>query len=63
MGWLAIIVITTNIGGVQYMERIPAATQADCEMAVTHYVDGYSAAPAKYYYECVDIGSIVRGGK
>lgn len=61
MNWLAIIVITTNVGHVITVEKIQAPTQSSCEVNVQRYIDSYDAAPAKYFYECIDIGSIVRG--
>jgi hypothetical protein len=63
MNWLAIIVITTNVHGIQFMERIPADSEIACNAAVSAYVEKYDADPAKYFYDCVDIGSIVKGGK
>ncbi|QKC99161.1 hypothetical protein [Mesorhizobium sp. NZP2298] len=66
MNWLAVIVVTTNMGGVQYMERFPVSSEISCEEAVNKWAADYEAkglAPAKYFYECVDIGSIVKGAQ
>lgn len=63
MNWLAIIVVTTNVGHISWMEKIPAASKVACEVAVSIYQQRYDAAPAGYFYECVDIGSIVNGAK
>lgn len=58
MHWLAIIVITTNIGGTQYMHLIPSESQVACEIEVAAYVGTYNGAPVKYFYECVDINAL-----
>lgn len=66
MNWLAIIVVTTNLNCVQYVERIPVTSSAACEVAVTRWEEDYVSrdlAPASYFYECVNIGSIVKGAK
>ncbi len=60
MNWLAIIVVTT-INHVTIIEKIQAPTRDSCETNVNRYIESYDSAPEKYFYECIDIGSIVRG--
>ena len=62
MNWLAIIVVTTTLHGTQYMVRIPAASEVECEAAVVKWEEDYvkgDFASASDFYECIDIGSIV----
>lgn len=66
MHWLAIIIVTTTVGNTQYMVRIPASTEVACEAAVVKWEADYvkgDFASASDFYECVDIGSIVKGVK